>query len=184
MMKQEQVEQLDDERMVTSRAVFEGRLLTLTVDEVELGDGRRATREVVHHPGAVAIAPLLGDGRMVLVRQYRHPAGRVLLEIPAGTLAPGETPEACAHRELIEETGYRAGKLEPLFACYLAPGYSTELIRIFVASVLQPAEQATDEDETVEVVTYPLDELRRMIRDGRIQDAKTICAILALAERR
>jgi len=166
------------EVLIESDKVFEGRLISVRKDTVRLPNGRTSTREVVVHPGAVAIVPMLEDGRVILVKQYRHAVGKILMEIPAGTLYPDETPEECALRELREEVGYAAGRLEKLTSVYLAPGYSTELIHLFLATDLQPAEGETDEDEFLKPVTLTLDEAIAQITDGEIQDAKTVAALL------
>ena len=166
------------ETRLKSETVFEGRLLRLQKDEVRLPDGRLSVREVVVHPGAVAIVPLLEDRRVVLVRQFRYAIGKVLMEIPAGTRHPDETPEECAQRELQEETGYTAQHLHHLTDFYVAPGYSTELIHLFLATGLQPAMSEPDEDELVEVVALPLSEAMAAIARGEVQDAKTIIGLL------
>ncbi|MFA0746192.1 MAG: hypothetical protein EORIYHIE_000061 [Candidatus Fervidibacter sp.] len=166
------------EVLIESSKVFEGRLISVRKDTVKLPNGCTSTREVVVHPGAVAIVPMLEDGRVILVKQYRHAVGKILMEIPAGTLHPDETPEECALRELREEIGYSAGRLEKLTSVYLAPGYSTELIHLFLATDLQPAEGETDEDEFLKPVTLTLDEAIAQISDGEIQDAKTVAALL------
>lgn len=171
------------EKTVRSRRAFTGDLIRVRVDEVELSDARPARREVVEHPGAVAIVPILGADQVVLVRQFRYATGRELLEIPAGTLASGESPRACAIRELAEETGYRPGRLRHLADLYLAPGYSTELIRLYRAEDLRPARAETDHDEIVEVVTLPLEKALGLVRAGRIRDAKTVCGLLLSPER-
>ncbi|MEJ7613537.1 MAG: hypothetical protein DFNUSKGM_001257 [Candidatus Fervidibacter sacchari] len=166
------------EVLIESDRVFEGRLISVRKDTVRLPNGRTSTREVVVHPGAVAVVPMLEDGRVILVKQYRHAVGKILMEIPAGTLYPDETPEECALRELREEVGYAAGRLEKLTSVYLAPGYSTELIHLFLATDLQPAEGETDEDEFLKPVTLTLDEAVAQIANGEIQDAKTVAALL------
>ncbi len=175
------------ERPVCSRTVFAGRLISVRVDEVELADGARTTREVVVHPGAVAIVPRLPDGRMVMIRQYRHPAGKVLYELPAGTMQPGEPPEACAGRELMEETGYRAADLARLFSMYPSPGYCTEVIHVFLATGLAPVGKEDglaprpDSDERVEVVVLTLAEAVAMIASGGVENAAAIAGLLAAA---
>jgi len=166
------------EVLIESDKVFEGRLISVRKDTVRLPNGRTSTREVVVHPGAVAVVPMLEDGRVILVKQYRHAVGKILMEIPAGTLYPDETPEECALRELREEVGYAAGRLEKLTSVYLAPGYSTELIHLFLSTDLQPAEGETDEDEFLKPVTLTLDEAVAQIANGEIQDAKTVAALL------
>lgn len=169
------------ERLIGSRTVFEGRLLSLRVDQVELPDGRRAEREVVVHPGAVAVVPVLSDGRVVLIRQYRHAAGALLWELPAGLRRPGEAPEDCARRELAEEIGLAPGALATLFSTYLSPGCSTELIHIFVARDLRPAGAPPEPDEQIEPVAMSLEEALALIRRGEVQNAAAICGLLAYA---
>jgi ADP-ribose pyrophosphatase len=166
------------ELTIATETLFEGRLLKLRRDLVRLPDGRESVREIVVHPGAVAIVPMRDDGQVILVRQYRHATGKVLLEVPAGTLNPNEAPEDCALRELREETGYTATHLERLVSFYLAPGYSTELIHLFLATGLKPADGKTDEDEWVETVVMPLAEAVAQILRGEIEDAKTMAALL------
>jgi ADP-ribose pyrophosphatase len=150
---------------------------------VELPGGRRTTREVVEHNGAVAMIPVDADGNVILVSQYRHPVGETLLEIPAGRLEPGEDPGACAARELAEEIGQRPGRLEPLGAMYVAPGYSSELIHYFLARDFVPDAAIPDDDEIIESVRMPLVRAREMCRRGEMRDAKTVCGILLAAER-
>jgi len=170
------------ERLIASQTVFQGHLISVRVDEVELPGGARAQREIVSHPGAVAVVPLLPDGRVVMIRQYRHAAGRILVELPAGTLQPGESPAECAHRELREETGYRAGELRPLLSTFLSPGYSSEIIHVFLAAQLQPAAGlALAPDESLQVVPLPLSEALAMVGRGEVQNAAAICGLLAAA---
>lgn len=167
-----------EEKTISSERVFEGRIVGLRIDTVELPDGRRATREVVEHKGAVAVVPLLDHSSVVMIRQFRQPTGQVLTEIPAGTLDKGEDAEACAERELIEEIGYRAGKLTRMFSTYLSPGYSDEMLHTYLAEDLTPAKAEHDEDEFLEVVTIDLEEAMDLIRRGEIKDAKTVCGLL------
>ena len=168
------------ENTVSSRRIHEGRIINLREDTVMTPSGREARREIVEHKGAVAIVPVLDDGRVVMVRQFRKPAEAALLEIPAGGLEAGEDPADCARRELSEECGLNAGRMEPLFSMYLAPGYSTELLHVFLADELTPTETHLDEDENVEVETFDLPALLQLIDDGDIRDAKTIAGLLAL----
>jgi len=170
------------ETLMRAEWAYEGRLVKVRVDTVSLPSGRETTREVVAHPGAVAIVPLHEDGTVSLVRQWRQAAGQVLLEIPAGTLEPGEEPAACALRELVEEVGLRAAKLTHLFSSYLAPGYSTELLHTFLATELKPEQARPEADEAIEAVRLPLAEATAMVLRGELSDAKTICGLL-LAER-
>lgn len=166
------------EQTIESTEVFSGRLVKLRVDKVRLPDGRETTREVVVHRGAVAVVPMTESGKVVMVRQYRQAAGEVLLEIPAGTLEPGESPAECAHREVQEEIGYRSDDLILMFRSYLAPGYSTEMLHTFLARGLTKVTAERDPDEFIEVVEAPIDEALRFIETGEIKDAKTICGIL------
>ncbi len=167
-----------EEKIINWKEVFRGKLLTLKVAEVELANGVVSTREVVQHRGAVAILPILPSGEILLVSQFRLPAGKVLLEIPAGTLDPQEEPLICAQRELEEETGYVAGRWQELASVFLAPGYSTERIHIFLAEELSPGEMSPDQDEILSLKRFPLPQLLKMIEEGEIEDAKTIIALL------
>lgn len=181
-----------DERLVESTVVHRGRVLEFRVDTVERADGRRARREVAGHPGAVAIVALDPEERVLLVRQYRHPAGRVLLEIPAGTLdrdaatgAP-EDPDDAARRELEEETGYRAGRWERLVDFWTAPGFATERMFLYLATDLAPAGDGRlgpDEDEALELVRLPWREAVAAAERGEIGDAKSLVGLLWLARR-
>ncbi len=166
------------EVVLSSERIFEGRLIKVHRDQVLLPDGRTAFREIVEHPGAVGIVPVLDEIQIILVRQYRHPVGKALLEIPAGTRKAGESPEDCAYRELIEEIGYSAGNLIPLFSLFLAPGYSTELLHLYLATDLKPLKGQTEEDEFLEVVTVPWEEVIPLIRSGEIADAKSVAGLL------
>jgi ADP-ribose pyrophosphatase len=170
------------ERTVSSRRAFSGRLLSLRVDEVELESGRRATREVVEHPGAVAILAWDGE-RLAAVRQWRQAAAADLLEIPAGTREPGESPLESAERELAEECGLRAGRWEEGPSFYTAPGFSTELLTLFLATNLSAVEVAPPEDEALERSWLTLADAVAAIDDGRIRDAKSLVGILWLARR-
>jgi len=171
------------ERTVESRRPFVGRLLHLRVDEVELDDGRRTTREVVEHPGAVAMLAWDGE-RLALVRQWRHAAGRALLEVPAGTVDPGEEAATTATRELAEETELQAGSWERGPAFFTAPGFCTEYLTVYLATDLHPAdESAHPDDEDLEVVRMTLAEALGAVDRGEIEDAKSIVAILWLARR-
>jgi len=172
-----------EEEILSREVVFSGRVFEVEVRRVRLPDGREARRDIVRHAGAVAMIPVTGDGRVLLVRQFRSPAGEALLEIPAGTLEPGEDPLACAARELEEEIGYRAGRLEPLFSSYLAPGYSSEMLHTFLATDLQPTAPHRESDEIIRVEAISLAEAPALIRNGSIKDAKTICGLLLAAQR-
>ncbi len=164
------------EKTVNSQKVFEGRLLKLDVLEVELANGRRARREVVSHPGAAAILARAPDGRLVFVRQFRKALERELLEIVAGTLEDGETPEACARREIREETGYAVQTITPLGSIFTAPGFCTERIFLFYAELAQPGPADPDPDEHLAVVLLDEAEWKAMMSQGAVQDAKTWAA--------
>lgn len=171
------------ERTVSSRIAFSGRLLDLRVDEVELETGRRAVREVVEHPGAVAILAFDGE-RLAMVRQWRQAAGAELLEIPAGTLEPGEAPLVTAQRELAEECGLEAADWEAGPAFYTAPGFSTELLTLFLATGLRDVDAEAPDDEALERSWLSLAEAVTAIEAGTIRDAKSLVGILWLARRR
>lgn len=170
------------ERTLSSRRAFTGRLLALRVDEVELASGGRATREVVEHPGAVAILAWDGE-RLAAVSQWRQAAGAELLELPAGTCEPGETPLDTARRELAEECGLTAARWEEGPAFYTAPGFSTELLTLFLATDLTAADAEPPEDEALERSWLTLPDALAAIDDGRIRDAKSLVGILWLARR-
>jgi ADP-ribose pyrophosphatase len=180
------------ETVVGSRVVHRGRYLTVRVDTIERADGSRTERDVVGHPGAVAILALDGDDRVLLVRQYRVPAGGVLLEIPAGTLDVDETgvtedPDLAARRELEEETGYRAGSWQHLASFWTAPGFATELMHLYLATDLRPADAdrlGPDEDEhlRLERLRWP-DAVEAGLR-GDIRDAKSLVGLLLLDRQR
>ena len=166
------------EKHLATQEIFAGRILKMFVDTVMLPNGKTATREFVTHPGAVAIVPILPDGKMVFVRQYRYPVKNILYELPAGKLDPGEAPEHCALRELKEETGYVAKSLEKLTSIVTVPAFCDEVIHIFKASDLILQEQQPDEDEFVESVILDRHEVKQMIKDGSICDAKTLAGLL------
>lgn len=172
------------ELVTKTRYAYRGKLLKLRVSQVRLPSGRETTREIVEHPGAVAIIPLLDKDKILFAQQYRMAARKELLEIPAGTLEPGETASLCARRELVEETGYEARRMRKLFSCYLAPGYSTEKIHFFLGTRLVRRKAKQAEDEAITVRAMKLSQGLRAIERGRIQDAKTICGLYYLATHR
>lgn len=166
------------EKPVSSERIYDGAMINVRRDTVTLPNGRKASREVVEHPGAVAIVPVTADGRVVMVRQFRHPVGQVLLEIPAGKLDPGEQPDDCARRELEEETGFAAKNLKRLAAIYTGPGFSNEIIHLYLASGLTAAARHPDEDEFLAVESYDRDQLKKMLAAGALRDAKTLVGLL------
>jgi ADP-ribose pyrophosphatase len=167
-----------DEPVLDQESIYQGRIVKLYVETVRLPNGEEAQREVIRHQGAVAIVPLDEAGQVTLVRQYRLPAGQALLEVPAGTLEPNEDPVACAERELQEEVGLFPGKLERLGGIFVAPGYSSEYIHLFVATGLEPSRLKGDDDEFLEVIHMPLKEAVAKAVAGELNDGKTITALL------
>ena len=167
-----------NEPTIASRTVFEGRILNVRVDTVQLVNGRSGTREIVEHSPSICVVPVDAAGNVLLVRQYRKPAEAFLLEVPAGGIEPGETPEDAARRELQEEIGHTAGRLTPLTAFYLAPGWCTEYMHAFLATELAPARLESDDDEFITVERVPLSEIPALIADGSIRDAKSVAALL------
>jgi ADP-ribose pyrophosphatase len=165
-----------------SQEVFSGRVFSVTVDTVREGD-KTYQREVVHHPGSAVILPAYADGTIALVRQYRHPAVRYLLELPAGTLNDKEQPEEGAARELEEELGVVAGKMEKLSEFFISPGFLEEKMWLYLATDLTETAQRLEDDEMIEVVRLPIDQALQMITDGEIEDAKTIIGLMLAAPR-
>lgn len=166
------------EKQVSTNRVYTGRIINVRQDTVELINGRQVPREVVEHPGGVAVVPLKGNGSVLMVRQYRYCVSGELLEIPAGKLETGEDPVDCAARELYEETGCRAGRLIPLGAMYPSPGFSQETLYIYLAMELEEGPNHPDEDEFLAVEEVPLEEVVNRIMSGEIRDGKTIVGIL------
>jgi ADP-ribose pyrophosphatase len=172
-----------EETILSSEEIYRGRIVHLSVVSVRLPNGSETKRELVQHPGAVAIVALDEQQNVLLVRQFRMAARRALLEIPAGTLDPEEPPLVCAERELQEETGYRPGKLEAIGGIYVAPGYTTEYIHLFLASDLTESRLEMDYDEFIEASRVPLTEALAMIERGEIIDAKSITGLYKVARR-
>lgn len=170
---------MEREQLVQRQTLFQGRLLTVHRDEVVFPDGRRSVREVVHHPGAVAVLPLLDEKRVILVRQYRHAIGRYLLEVPAGTREPHEFPQDCAARELLEETGYEARELHELLRFFVSPGWTDEELVVYVAQGLEWRGRSLAHDERLSTVELTLEEVVRAVEKREIVDAKTLLAVLS-----
>ena len=166
------------ERTVESKTLFDGIIVTLKVDQAQLPDGKVATREVVEHPGGVAILALDEENNVTLVQQYRYPFHQVLLELPAGKLDAGEDHRPAALRELSEETGLEAGELTYLGHIYASPGFCDEALHMYLARDLTRARQHLDEDEFLDVVTMPFDTLVEQVMSGEITDAKTVATVL------
>ena len=167
-------------RIINSQKVFAGRQFNVTVDTISEGQ-LTYQREVVHHYGSAVIIPVFDDGTVALVRQYRHPAVRYLLEAPAGTLAEGERPEVGAARELEEEVGVAAERLEKLSEFFVSPGFLEEKMHVYLATGLKNRQQQLEEDEILEIVRLPIAEALEMITSGEIQDAKTIIGLILAA---
>ena len=170
-----------EERTIDSRRLYEGRLVNLRQDRVILSSGRETTREVVEHANCVAIVAIDPEGEVLMVRQFRKPVGEVLLEIPAGVVEDGEEPLDSAHRELEEETGYVAGRMEKIGGFYSSPGYSTEFLHLFLASELRKGEARPDGDEIIEVVSVPFERTLSLILSGELCDAKSIAGLFTVA---
>lgn len=168
--------------IIESTVVFQGRVFEVSVDTVREGE-KTYIREVVHHPGSAVIIPAFEDGTVALVRQYRHPAVRYLLEAPAGTLQIGERPEEGAARELEEELGFVAGKLVKLSEFFVSPGFLEEKMWIYLATEMVQTQQQLEEDEIVEIVRIPVSQALEMISTGEIDDAKTIIGLMLAAPR-
>jgi ADP-ribose pyrophosphatase len=165
------------------REIYSGRILSLWVKYIQQPDGRRHMREIVEHrPGAAAVA-VDGEGKVLLVRQPRPAVNTSMLELPAGLIDPGEAPIDCARRELEEETGHAAGRLEPLVAFYTSPGFTDELVHIFAAYELSVTSTRHDEEEQIELVRLPLDQAIALVTRGEISDAKTVTGLLAYERR-
>ncbi|MGC8555688.1 MAG: NUDIX hydrolase [Conexivisphaera sp.] len=169
--------------VVRSERVFSGRIFSVRRDVLRTPGGE-IVRDVVEHPGAVAFLPEKPDGSVVLVEQYRHAAGSRLLEVPAGTLEPGESPDECVTRELREETGYEPDGLERLGEVFLAPGYSSERIHLYLVRVSRRGPSAPEPDEDISVIEMPFEELLSRALSGGIRDAKTMAIVLLVAARR
>jgi ADP-ribose pyrophosphatase len=166
------------------RNIYSGKVITLKIDTVTLPNGATVDLEVVRHPGAAAVVPLKENGTVVLIKQFRHAAGGFIYEIPAGKLHPGEDPKDCAARELEEEVGYQAGKLDLLSSIFTAPGFTDEVIHIYKATGLTKGRQQLDRDEVLEIVEVSLQEAIEMIDKGTIRDAKTMVGLQSVFIRR
>ncbi len=167
-----------------NRQIYHGAVIEVVTEEVDLPHGRSARLDLIRHPGAAAVVPFLSADEVLLIRQYRHAAGGYILEVPAGKLDPGEAPEACARRELEEETGWRAETCERLTTLLTTPGFTDERIHLFMASDLCPAQQNLQDDEVIELVPMPFREALDRVWDGEIEDGKSALALIHAARRR
>ncbi|MGE5581111.1 MAG: NUDIX domain-containing protein [Bacillota bacterium] len=177
---------MDNLREKTQKKVLicRGNFLELYQDQVVLPNGKVATREYLHHPGAIAAAPLLDSGEILLVKQFRYPTGSVLLEIPAGKLDPGEEPEVCVERELMEEIGYRPSQITHLISIWTTPGFTDEIIHLYLAKGLKPAFREKDSDEFLEVVAMSKEKLMEQLTALPVVDGKTALALTIMALRK
>lgn len=173
-----------EEKQLSSQRIYDGRVLSLRVDRILLENGREAVREVIDHQGAAGVVAFDEEGKLLMVRQYRYPVGQELLELPAGKIDPGETPLACAARELREETGYCAERLTELGRVYPAAAYDVEMVHLYYAQGLTPAQQKLDEDEFLSVEHVDFAEAVRMVLDDEILDSKTQIGILKIKNMR
>jgi len=164
--------------ILSSEMVYQGRVFGLRRDEVVEPSGVRATREVITHPGSVVVLPVLPDGRIVMIRQYRHATRQYLWELVAGRKEPEETPKEGAARELLEETGYRAKRFKVFLDVFPTPGFLEERMYLLLAEGLTAGEAQPEEDEKIEVRAYRVNELKKMIKSGRLRDAKSVAGIL------
>jgi len=175
---------LREENTLSSQLIFSGRAVNLRIDTVEMPDGRQSTREIVEHSDCIAVIPVDADDNVLLVRQYRKPIEKELLEIPAGGIEPGEDPEATVRRELREEIGYLPDKLERLGGFYSTPGYCTEYLYLYLATDLAYSPLQAEDTEGITVVRVPISEIFNLIASGSICDAKSIAGLFMLLERR
>jgi ADP-ribose pyrophosphatase len=174
---------IEPEVGLSKETVYDGKLIKVIKEKVRIANGNERYREIVIHPGAVALVVVDADDKLLLVKQYRRAADRVLLEIPAGTREKGENSEDCALREVREETGYAAGKIQKLGGFFSAPGFCTEFLDCYLLTDLSESPGQADDDENIELERLTLDEARKAIANGEICDAKSICGILLWANR-
>ncbi len=167
-----------EEKTVSSEKVFEGRIIKVKVDKVEMPDGSTSTRELVEHPGGVGIVAVTGNDEIILVKQYRKPLDKVIYEIPAGKLDPGEHHRTCGIRELEEETGLSANVFEYMGFIYPSPGFTDEVTHVYLAKELTQGETHPDDDEFLDVEKVPFERALKMVIDGEINDAKSVFGIL------
>ena len=168
---------MSQERTLQTERVYDGKLVGLRVDTVELPSGRETIREIVEHGEVVAMVPIDSENNVLLVRQYRKAAEKVLLEIPAGLVEPGESPIECARRELEEETGFAAESWDLLGGFYTSPGFCTEYIHVYLATQLSPSRSDPDDDEIIELVRVPLSKAADLVASGEVYDAKSIAGL-------
>ncbi len=169
---------MPDNPLIESKTIYKGRIVNLSVDKVELPNGRVCELEMIRHQGAAAVVPVDDDRNVLLVKQYRYASGGWLLEVPAGKLDGGEAPEICATREVEEETGFKPGRLIPMGWVFTTPGFTDEKIWLFLARNLEPSKQELQTDEVLTVEKMPFSDAFNMALKGEIYDAKSVCALL------
>ena len=173
---------MNPEIVDSSEYKYRGRIINLRVDQIHTDSGYHGIREIIEHPGAVAIVPIDDQQQIILVKQYRSAINKTTIEVPAGTLGKGEDPLLCAHRELKEETGYQAAQIDRIGGVYTAPGVSSEFITLYKATGLTAGQAATEEDEAIDLMRVSLADALQMIQDGSINDAKSVSALLLVKE--
>jgi ADP-ribose pyrophosphatase len=166
------------DRTINSKKTYSGKMIDVRIDEIILESGKSTLREVVEHDPTVAIVPIDNDGNIILVNQYRHPAKKYVLEVPAGLIDPGEDPDKAALRELMEETGYGANSLNPIGRIWASPGFTDEYMHCYIARDLFPKKLPHDDDEEISIRKIPISETHTLIKNGIIDDSKTISLIL------
>ena len=172
------------EETLSSQLIYDGRVVKLRVDSVRLGNGRQATREIVEHSDCIAVVVIDKNNNVLLVKQFRKPVEKELLEIPAGGIDPGEDPVTAVEREMREETGYFPKRVERLGGFYSTPGYCSEYLYLYLATDLIPSRLFAEDTEGIEVIHVPVTEIRELVKQGKIQDAKSIAGLLAFLEYR
>ena len=173
---------MNDPKVLRREPIFQGKVVDLSVEQIELPNGKTTELEIIRHPGAAAMVPLTADNEVVMVRQFRYATGSWLLEVPAGKLDPGEAPEACAARELEEEIGFTAGEVQPLGWIWTTPGFTDEKIWLYLCRDLSPGRQELQSDEVLTVETVAFDEAVQKVHAGEICDGKSVCALLRAAQ--
>lgn len=176
-MKSIQQREQESESKIKEEWVYKGRLINLKLETYKLKDKLKVA-EIIHHPGAVVILPIDTQGRLLLIQQWRRAAKDILIELPAGTLEVNEDPLDCADRELQEETGFKAGKIQPAGGFFVAPGYCDEYLHFYIATDLSPSTLAPDDDELIDLLPVTIKEAKHLIQKNRIKDAKTVAGIL------
>jgi len=166
-------------KFLSRKEIYKGYCFDAVEDHVIWPNGKKLNRSLIMHPGISVIVPVLDVNRIILLQQYRYGAGRVLWEVPAGTISQDETPLQCAKREIEEETGFRASRWRELTSCYTSPGYNTEVIHCFAASQFCKTQASLEEDEVLEVKVVAVQEVKKMIKEGSIQDAKSLVALFS-----